>query len=189
MNRVILTAAFLLGGVALAAAQTVSAVNPQMAAPQPGPVGFNAGDFAVRVAYSSMTPLVANRHVNGIGGSVGVTTGYMPDVDLSYFITDNISVQGIATATRHGNIRRQHDSDAKARRPDRSWQYLRAAARDRRAVPFFAACRHRRLCRRGYRPAVAVRQQPERDRIGGVPLVSKLSLSNTVGPVFNIGWN
>jgi len=94
MHRPALAAAILLASTGLAAAQTAP--------------GFSAGDVTVRLAYSGIEPLNGGSHVNTAativgpgGGNVDVTGGVQPEVDLSYFLTDNISLQLIATATRH----------------------------------------------------------------------------------------
>lgn len=80
---------------------------PTVAAAQTAP-GFSAGDIAVRLAFADIDPLVGTSHVNtsatlvgGSGGKVDVSNGVEPEVDLNYFLTDNISLQLIATATRH----------------------------------------------------------------------------------------
>jgi outer membrane protein len=36
-----------------------------------------------------------------IGGTTSISTSLVPEVDLSYFITDNISVEAIAAITKH----------------------------------------------------------------------------------------
>lgn len=186
MKRLILAASFLVGGTALASAQTV---NTQMTAPQPGVVGFSSGDFAVRVAFTDITPLVASSHIDGIGGSVGVTSGFMPEVDLSYFITDNISVQAIATSTRH-----EITADNTILTPkfgssiDLGSTYVLppAVVAQYHFTPHDAIDAYVGV---GIDLLWPYDTNPNGAKIGGVPLVSKLTVSNTVGPVFNIGWN
>ena len=87
MYRHILALGFLLGSTSLVAAQAVP--------------GFSAGDVVVRLAATGIMPLAASSHIDTIGGTVDVTSTPAPEADISYFLTDNISVQLIATSTRH----------------------------------------------------------------------------------------
>ena len=40
-------------------------------------------------------------HIDPVGGSVGVSDSAMPEVDFSYFFTDSVAVELIATSTCH----------------------------------------------------------------------------------------
>ncbi len=59
------------------------------------------GNFMVRVRAIGIIPENSSSSVSVIGGSVGVTATPAPEVDLSYFLTNHISVEAIAASTRH----------------------------------------------------------------------------------------
>jgi outer membrane protein len=76
-----------------------------MAAPAPASAemmgeGKKAGDFMVRGRLIGVIPLNMNSS-STIGGSVYASPTAMPEVDLSYFITDNIALELIAATTKH----------------------------------------------------------------------------------------
>lgn len=103
MKTVTAALAILFGTTALAAAQTQ--VNTVTTA-APGE-GVHAGDFVIRAAFAGVVPLNSSSHIDTIGGSVDVSSGTQPELDFSYYVTDNLAVQLIATATRH-EIRAQN---------------------------------------------------------------------------------
>jgi outer membrane protein len=74
---------------------------PQIAHAQEVPVGLSAGTILVRVRALDVAPLDSSSSISTIGGSVHVTDQFAPEVDGSYFFTDNIAVEAIAASTRH----------------------------------------------------------------------------------------
>jgi outer membrane protein len=60
-----------------------------------------AGAFEVRVGLAGVLPLDSSSHVDIIGGSVRANDSVSPEVDLTYFFTDNVAAQVIAASTRH----------------------------------------------------------------------------------------
>jgi outer membrane protein len=60
-----------------------------------------AGDFEVRVGLAGVLPLDSSSHVDIIGGSVRANDSISPEIDLSYYVTNNLAVQVIAASTRH----------------------------------------------------------------------------------------
>lgn len=67
---------------------------------QPG-VGKEARTFMLRGRAIGVIPLDLDSSVSAIGGSVTASAQAAPEVDLSYFITDNIALELIAATTRH----------------------------------------------------------------------------------------
>ena len=82
----------LLGGLALA--------GPAMAqTAEPG--GFHAGSFLLRGRLIDVMPLVSSSSISPIKGSVAVGNALAPEIDGTYFFTDNIAAELIAATTRH----------------------------------------------------------------------------------------
>jgi len=79
-------------GVALAALAATLLV-PQIASAA-------AGDVLVRVRGVGVLP-DESASVTPLGGSVKIDNYYVPEVDFSYFFTDNISAELIAATTKH----------------------------------------------------------------------------------------
>ena len=67
------------------------------------PVGKQANTFMIRVRAIGVIP-ENNSSNTSVGGHVSATAQAAPEIDLSYFITDNIAAELIAASTRH-NIR------------------------------------------------------------------------------------
>ena len=92
-------------GLAIAGGGAARAQNVSDAAPAfPGagpPVGKQAGTFMVRLRAIGVIPETTGSRVQAIGGSVSATAQAGPELDLSYFFTDNIAVEAIAASTRH----------------------------------------------------------------------------------------
>lgn len=82
---------------------TVIAVAPADAqtAADDAPVGKQAGTFLLRGRAIGVLPLDSSSSISGIGGHVSTTDQAAPEVDLSYFLTDNIAFELIAATTRH----------------------------------------------------------------------------------------
>lgn len=82
-----------------AAAVLAFSATPAMAQIQPG-VGKKAGDFMVRLRGTLVAPS-ETATVKPIGGKAQVENDFIPEVDFSYFITDNIAVELIAGTSKH----------------------------------------------------------------------------------------
>src|SRR3954470_20447139 len=96
MKRFLLASAML---SAIAFAGTAVAQSP-FDFSQPG-VGKKAGTIMVRLRAVGVIPLDSDSSVSLIGGHVSTTAQPAPEIDLSYFFTDNIAVELIAATTRH----------------------------------------------------------------------------------------
>jgi outer membrane protein len=173
MYRNILALACLLGTTSLAAAQTAP--------------GYSAGDVVVRLAFSDITPLDGGSHIDAIGGHVAVTSGQQPELDLSYFATDNISVQLIATATRHEiSANNTALSGLLGNKIDLASTYV---------LPPAITAQYHFLPHAVFDPYVGLGidllwpfdTQPNKATLGTTQIIQKVGLSNTIGPVFNIG--
>ncbi len=82
----------------LASAFTLGAAHAQSA---DAPVGKQAGTVMVRLRAIGVVPETLSSSVSTIGGHVGVSSTATPEIDLSYFFTDHIAIEGIAATTRH----------------------------------------------------------------------------------------
>ena len=170
---------------------TAGAAWAQTPAAAPGDVpGYSAGDVVVRLAYSGIVPLDAGSHIDGIGGKVDVSGGVQPEVDLSYFVTDHISLQLIATATRH-EISANNTALAGApynlgRKIDLASTYV---------LPPAITAQYHFLPHAVFDPYVGLGidflfpfdTQENQATLGGTQIVQKVGLSNAIGPVFNVG--
>lgn len=113
MKKFLVAATALVGALTLtlpAHAQTTTPPAPAPAAAPSGgldfsfnsaPVGKEAGTFMVRLRAIGVIPENFSSSITPIGGTVGVTATAAPEVDLSYFFTDNIAVEAIAASTKH----------------------------------------------------------------------------------------
>ncbi len=100
------TAAMLIGALALggvAHAQTAVSLGAAPAQQQAddAPVGKKAGTLMVRVRAIGLIPENTSSSISAIGGHVNATAQAAPEIDLSYFFTDHIAIEGIAASTRH----------------------------------------------------------------------------------------
>lgn len=70
-----------------------------------GPTGYEAGNILVHLSVIGVLPEDLNSHVNVQGGGnighVRASDGVSPELDASYFITKNLSIQLIAATSRH----------------------------------------------------------------------------------------
>ncbi|MBI2791278.1 MAG: OmpW family protein [Gammaproteobacteria bacterium] len=57
--------------------------------------------FALRVRWLIVSPDVDSSPISTIGGTASVDTNITPEIDISYFFTDNIAVELISAITRH----------------------------------------------------------------------------------------
>ena len=73
---------------------------PAQTATDDVPVGKAAGTFMIRGRLIGVIP-EDNSSSTTIGGHVTTTAQPAPEVDLSYFFTDNIAAELIAASTRH----------------------------------------------------------------------------------------
>jgi len=176
-----LAAAVLLGTAGIAAAQT----------PPPSPqAGFTAGDIVVRLAASYIDPMNASTHIDGIGGTLGVGGGSQPELDVSYFFSDRVSVQVIATATRH-EIHANNTALAGApynlgNRIDLASTYVLPPAITAQ-YHFFTRARFSPYAGLGIDFLFPFDTQASEATLGGTRIVQKVGLSNAVGPVLDIG--
>lgn len=65
------------------------------------PVGFQAGTFLMHVRGIGVMPEDSGGSISAIGGKVSASDSASPELDLSYFITNNIAVELIAATTEH----------------------------------------------------------------------------------------
>lgn len=72
----------------------------QTAAPD-APVGKKAGTFMIRARAIGVLPLDSSSSISVIGGKVDTTNAAAPELDFSYFFTDNIALELIAATTKH----------------------------------------------------------------------------------------
>jgi outer membrane protein len=84
-----LAGSLVLGGTAMAQSD-----------PSPG-VGKAANTVMVRARLLGVIPLDSNSSISGIGGTVNATNTVTPEVDISYFLTDNLALELIAATTKH----------------------------------------------------------------------------------------
>lgn len=89
MRKILLAASVLAGFAATAAPALAQA-----------PSGKKAGDFMVRGRMIGVIPLNGASSTS-IGGRVETAASATPEIDFSYFITDNIAVELIAATTKH----------------------------------------------------------------------------------------
>ena len=95
MNRTILLAMLAAGLAAPAHAQPAATSSPG------AETGKHAGSVMDRVRAIGVLPQVSSSSVSVIGGRVEVSDTPAPELDLSYFLTDNIAAELIAASTRH----------------------------------------------------------------------------------------
>jgi len=177
MYRYIVAAGILLGAPCAAFAQSAPVQQP----------GFSAGDVVVRLAINDITPLVGSSHIDGIGGHVAVTSATQPEVDISYFATDNVSLQLIATATRHEiSANDTALTSLLGSKIDLASTYV---------LPPAVVAQYHFFPHATFSPYVGVGidflwpfdTQENKQTLGGTQIVQKVGLSNAIGPVFDIG--
>lgn len=83
-----------------AAAFMAGAVAAQ--AEDPAKIGLSAGDILIRARMLGAIPQVHTDYITVIGGKAAVDNSYEPEVDFSYYLTDNLAFEVIASSTRHG---------------------------------------------------------------------------------------
>jgi outer membrane protein len=80
-------------------AVTASAAAPAAAAD--APVGKAAGTLMMRARLIGVIPLNSNSSIDTIGGTISTSNAVAPELDFSYFLTDNIALELIAASTKH----------------------------------------------------------------------------------------
>jgi len=175
MYRIYLAATFLLATTSLAGAQSAP--------------GFAAGNVVVRAAFADITPLNGSSHVDGIGGTVGVTSGVQPELDISYFLTDHLAVQLIATATRHEiSANNTALTSLLGSKIDLASTYVLPPA----IVAQYHVAPHSALdpyVGAGVDFLFPFDTQDNKVALGGAQVVQKVGVSNAIGPTFNLGLN
>jgi outer membrane protein len=67
-----------------------------------GPTGYQAGDILAHLSVIGVIPENFDSHLTGIpGAKIHASVGVSPELDASYFLTPNLSLQLIAATTRH----------------------------------------------------------------------------------------
>ena len=87
-----------LGAISAALLLLTNAAMAQEATTEPS--GKTAGDFMVRVRALGVIP-ADNADIDPIGGDTDLSNTATPEIDISYFITDNIALELIAATTHH----------------------------------------------------------------------------------------
>ena len=85
----------------LIALVTAAGAQAQAPAGTDPATGKQAGTVMVRVRAIGVLPQTSSSSVSLIGGGVNVSNTPAPEVDLSYFFTDHLAIEGIAASTRH----------------------------------------------------------------------------------------
>jgi outer membrane protein len=65
------------------------------------PVGKQAGTLMIRVRAIGVIPLDSDSSISTIGGHVSTSAQAAPEIDFSWFFTDNIAAELIAATTQH----------------------------------------------------------------------------------------
>ena len=84
----------------LAGVATLAGIASAQTADDSAPVGKQAGTFMIRGRVIGVIP-EDNSSSTSIGGHVEATAQAAPELDFSYFFTDNIAAELIAASTRH----------------------------------------------------------------------------------------
>lgn len=179
----------LMGLVALpeaarAQSQTVNLQSPAPA-PQdqsgffgPAPSPKHAGLFEASLGVIGVIPLTTSSHITAIGGQVNATGGVSPELTLSYFVTDNISLQLIAASTQHqisaGNTALGHVDVGSA------WVLPPTLTVDYNFMPHQRFSSYVGL---GLTVAFFYATSPSE------PVIQKFNLTTAVGPTLDIGFD
>jgi outer membrane protein len=65
------------------------------------PLGLNAGTILLRGRLVAILPADKDSTITRIGGNVEVSNSFTPEVDVSYFLTDHIALEGEAGITHN----------------------------------------------------------------------------------------
>ncbi len=85
----------------LAAGAALAIAMGSASAQQEERIGVRAGDFMFRGRILGVFPLTTDSDISLIGGHVDATITATPEIDLTYFVTDNIAFELIAGTTVH----------------------------------------------------------------------------------------
>ncbi|MGE4482156.1 OmpW/AlkL family protein [Acidocella sp.] len=67
-----------------------------------GPTGYEAGNIMTHLSIIGVIPQNIDSHITGVPGArLGISSGVSPELDASYFLTPNLSIQLIAATSRH----------------------------------------------------------------------------------------
>jgi outer membrane protein len=141
-------------------------------------VPLQAGTVVVRLRAIGVIPENFSSSVSVIGGKVDVTATPAPEVDFSYFFTDNIALELIAASTRHelsasGTALGHVDvGSVYVLPPTLTAQYH-----------FFPKSRFSPYVGAGLTAAFFYDSQPAE------PTITKVGLSNNVGPAIQAGFD
>ncbi|MGE0225392.1 MAG: OmpW family protein [Acetobacteraceae bacterium] len=97
MKKLLLAATLL---TALTGAGTAVAQTSDSFLSEP-PVGKAAGTFMIRGRLLGVMPLNSSSSISVIGGKVETSNAVTPELDFSYFLTDNIALELIAATSKH----------------------------------------------------------------------------------------
>lgn len=86
-----------LAGLAVASALFLASAAAAQEVPEPGK---SAGDFLIRLRGIGVIP-ADNADIDPIGGDTELSNTGMPEIDFTYFVTDNIAFELIAATTHH----------------------------------------------------------------------------------------
>lgn len=88
-----------LAGLAVASSLLFASTAAAQDSTSPAP-GKSAGDFMIRLRGIGVIP-ADNADIDPIGGDTELSNTGMPEVDFTYFVTDNIAFELIAATTHH----------------------------------------------------------------------------------------
>ncbi|WP_419759529.1 OmpW/AlkL family protein [Acidisoma sp.] len=140
------------------------------------PLGLTAGSFLLRGRLVGIFPNNSDSTISLIGGHIEVSNSITPEVDLSYFLTDHLAIEGEAGITRN-NLTAE---DTALGRLDvgKVW-----------GAPIIALLQYHLLPRSRWNPyaGVGVAFLPYFDAQPAGGLVQQLSVQSEVGAAFQAG--
>ncbi len=83
--------------VRIIAAALIAAATMGFAAPS---IAAEAGDWQIRARAIGVIP-VESASITGLAGDVDIDDAWMPEVDFTYFVSPNFSIELIAATTEH----------------------------------------------------------------------------------------
>jgi len=89
-----------IGRAAVSALLLASAAGTAVAQDTSPPPGKYAGDFMIRLRGIGVIP-ADDADIDPIGGDTELSNTGMPEIDFTYFVTDNIAFELIAATTQH----------------------------------------------------------------------------------------
>jgi outer membrane protein len=79
----------------------IATIEPSFAQSRQSAPAFQAGDFLVHIRAIGVLPENFSSSISNIGGHVKTTDQVTPELDLSYFVTNSISLELVAATSRH----------------------------------------------------------------------------------------